>query len=166
MPGCDAVTASATMATCTSAPAPPTIAATCRRHGVPLILDNTCLSPILHRSFEWGANIVVHSTTKYISGHSDIIGGAVRQMSIADARAILAGQPDAATAYFRRVSGDSLRQKILPIVQGATAQAGVTQSYKQAIGQAAPLLQLQGSISEVKLDLVGPGGAPLPVVPR
>lgn len=75
---------------------------------------------------------------------ADIFGAAVRQMSIADARAILAGQPDAATAYFRRVSSDSLRQKILPIVQGATAQAGVTQSYKQAIGQAAPLLQLAG----------------------
>jgi O-acetylhomoserine (thiol)-lyase len=45
--------------------------------GIPLILDNTCLSPILHRSFEWGANVVVHSTTKYLAGHGTSIGGIV-----------------------------------------------------------------------------------------
>jgi hypothetical protein len=75
---------------------------------------------------------------------ADIFGAAVRQMSIADARAILSGQPDAATQYFRRVSSESLRQKILPIVQGATARVGVTQSYKQLMGQAGPVLQLAG----------------------
>lgn len=53
------------------------VAAIARQAGVPLILDNTCLSPILHRSFEWGANIVVHSTTKYLAGHGTSIGGAV-----------------------------------------------------------------------------------------
>jgi O-acetylhomoserine (thiol)-lyase len=53
------------------------VAAIARQAGVPLILDNTCLSPILHRSFEWGANIVVHSTTKYLAGHGTSIGGVV-----------------------------------------------------------------------------------------
>lgn len=53
------------------------VAAIARQAGVPLILDNTCLSPILHRSFEWGANIVVHSTTKYLAGHGTSIGGIV-----------------------------------------------------------------------------------------
>lgn len=53
------------------------VGAIAREAGVPLILDNTCLSPILHRSFEWGAHIVVHSTTKYIAGHGTSIGGIV-----------------------------------------------------------------------------------------
>lgn len=45
--------------------------------GVPLILDNTVLTPILHRPFEWGAHAVVHSATKYIGGHGTSIGGIV-----------------------------------------------------------------------------------------
>ncbi len=53
------------------------VAAIAREAGVPLIIDNTCLSPILNRPFEWGANIVVHSSTKYIGGHGTSIGGIV-----------------------------------------------------------------------------------------
>ncbi len=45
--------------------------------GVPLIIDNTAVTPILNRPLEWGANIVVHSTTKYIGGHGTSIGGIV-----------------------------------------------------------------------------------------
>jgi O-acetylhomoserine (thiol)-lyase len=45
--------------------------------GVPVIVDNTALTPILNRPFEWGANVVVHSTTKYIGGHGTSIGGIV-----------------------------------------------------------------------------------------
>jgi O-acetylhomoserine (thiol)-lyase len=48
-----------------------------REAGVPLIIDNTCLSPLLNRPFEWGANVVVHSSTKYIGGHGTSIGGIV-----------------------------------------------------------------------------------------
>ncbi|MEZ5414022.1 MAG: O-acetylhomoserine aminocarboxypropyltransferase/cysteine synthase [Opitutaceae bacterium] len=53
------------------------VAKIAREAGVPLIIDNTCLSPMLNRPFEWGANIVVHSTTKYIGGHGTSIGGIV-----------------------------------------------------------------------------------------
>ena len=45
--------------------------------GVPLIIDNTALSPYLNRPFEHGANVVVHSATKYIGGHGTSIGGIV-----------------------------------------------------------------------------------------
>jgi O-acetylhomoserine (thiol)-lyase len=45
--------------------------------GIPLIIDNTCLSPYLNRPIEWGVNAVVHSTTKYICGHGTSIGGIV-----------------------------------------------------------------------------------------
>ena len=46
-------------------------------HGVPLVVDNTFATPINCRPFEWGADIVVHSTTKYMDGHAICIGGAV-----------------------------------------------------------------------------------------
>ena len=47
------------------------------RHGVPLIVDNTFATPINCRPFEWGADIVTHSTTKYMDGHATSVGGAV-----------------------------------------------------------------------------------------
>lgn len=47
------------------------------RHGVPLIVDNTFATPINCRPFEWGADIVTHSTTKYMDGHATTLGGAV-----------------------------------------------------------------------------------------
>ncbi len=47
------------------------------RHGVPLIVDNTFATPINCRPFEWGADIVTHSTTKYMDGHATQVGGCV-----------------------------------------------------------------------------------------
>jgi O-acetylhomoserine (thiol)-lyase len=46
-------------------------------HGVPLIVDNTFPTPIHCRPFEWGADIVTHSTTKYMDGHASCVGGAI-----------------------------------------------------------------------------------------
>lgn len=46
-------------------------------HSIPLMIDNTFATPYLCRPFEWGANIVTHSTTKYICGHGTSIGGVV-----------------------------------------------------------------------------------------
>lgn len=46
-------------------------------HGVPLIIDNTFATPILCRPFEFGADIVTHSTTKYMDGHGVAVGGAI-----------------------------------------------------------------------------------------
>ena len=47
------------------------------RHGVPLIVDNTFPTPVNCRPFEWGADIVTHSTTKYMDGHATQVGGCV-----------------------------------------------------------------------------------------
>lgn len=47
------------------------------RHGIPLVVDNTVASPALCRPFEYGADIVVHSLTKYIAGHGTSLGGMV-----------------------------------------------------------------------------------------
>ena len=56
------------------------IAAVCARahaRGVPVAVDNTFATPALQRPLELGADLVVHSTTKYLGGHSDVVGGAV-----------------------------------------------------------------------------------------
>lgn len=47
------------------------------KHGVPLIIDNTFATPINCRPIEWGADIVTHSTTKYLDGHGAAVGGAI-----------------------------------------------------------------------------------------
>ena len=52
-------------------------AAAAHRHGVPLIVDNTFATPINCRPFEWGADIVIHSTTKYMDGHASGVGGVI-----------------------------------------------------------------------------------------
>ena len=51
------------------------IAALARKHGLIVVVDNTFCSPILQRPLELGAHIVMHSATKYLNGHSDIVGG-------------------------------------------------------------------------------------------
>ena len=53
------------------------VAALAHRRGALAVVDNTFLSPALQRPFERGADLVVHSTTKYLNGHSDVVGGAV-----------------------------------------------------------------------------------------
>jgi|SRR5579871_1702666 len=53
------------------------IASLAHRRGLPLLVDNTFASPFLCRPMEWGADIVLHSTTKYIGGHGTSIGGVV-----------------------------------------------------------------------------------------
>ena len=47
------------------------------RHGVPLIIDNTFATPVNCRPIEWGADIVTHSTTKYMDGHGSAVGGCI-----------------------------------------------------------------------------------------
>jgi cystathionine beta-lyase/cystathionine gamma-synthase len=54
-----------------------TIAEVAHKHGAKLVVDNTFASPYLQQPLTLGADIVVHSTTKYLGGHSDVVGGAV-----------------------------------------------------------------------------------------
>ncbi|WP_430391391.1 cystathionine gamma-synthase [Dyella sp. 20L07] len=53
----------------------PAVVDVARRHGLLVVVDNTFASPILQRPLELGADIVVHSATKYLNGHSDMVGG-------------------------------------------------------------------------------------------
>ncbi len=53
------------------------VAAIAKKHAIPLVIDNTFATPYLCRPFEWGANIITHSTTKFLGGHGTTIGGAI-----------------------------------------------------------------------------------------
>lgn len=53
------------------------VAALGKKYGIPVMIDNTFATPYLCRPFEWGANIVTHSTTKFIGGHGTSIGGVI-----------------------------------------------------------------------------------------
>lgn len=53
------------------------VASIAKKYGIPLMIDNTFATPYLFRPFEWGANIVVHSATKFIGGHGTSIGGVI-----------------------------------------------------------------------------------------
>jgi len=67
-----------------------------------------------------------------------VFGDAIRQMTVADAKAILTGPNDAATQYFRRTSTNALHAQFLPIVKKATDAAGVTAAYKAMLAKAGP----------------------------
>ena len=53
------------------------VAAFAKKHGLILVVDNTFCSPMIQRPLEYGADVVLHSATKYINGHSDIVGGVI-----------------------------------------------------------------------------------------
>jgi cystathionine gamma-lyase len=53
------------------------VAALAKKHNLLLVVDNTFMSPYFQQPLNWGADIVLHSTTKYLNGHSDSIGGAI-----------------------------------------------------------------------------------------
>ncbi len=53
------------------------LAAVARRHGIPLVVDNTVATPILLRPIDYGADIVIHSLTKFLGGHGTTLGGAI-----------------------------------------------------------------------------------------
>ena len=53
------------------------VAAIAHEAGIPLIVDNTLATPYLCRPFEWGADIITHSATKFIGGHGAVLGGVI-----------------------------------------------------------------------------------------
>jgi cystathionine gamma-synthase len=73
------------------------IASMARERGVPVLVDNTFATPILFRPLELGATVVMHSATKYIGGHSDLVAGVIvggaQVMAAARARTVRTGTP-------------------------------------------------------------------------
>lgn len=103
------------------------IAAVCsvaKKHGAMVVVDNTFMSPYFQRPLELGADIVLHSTTKYIMGHSDIVGGAlvVNRSDLADKIAFLSNSMGGVASTFDSFMG--LRSlKTLPLRMKAHAQS-------------------------------------------
>lgn len=81
---------------------------------------------------------------------AEVLGDSIRQMTLADAEAILTGTNNAATAYFRRTSEVNLLARFRPIVEQATAKTGVTGAYKQMLGKAPALTSfLGGDVADI-----------------
>lgn len=100
-------------------------------------------------AFELSMN---RAAEKAIPVAADVFADAVRQMTVRDAIAIVRGEPDAATNFFRRATEERLREKFLPIVARATGEAGVTRRYKSMMGGNAQVAQLLGGRGQ-SLDL-------------
>jgi hypothetical protein len=79
-----------------------------------------------------------HAAELAVPQAASVFGEAVKPMSIEDAKAILTGTNDAATQYFRRTTQTNLYAKFYPIVQQATATAGVTAAYKNMLAKVNP----------------------------
>lgn len=93
-------------------------------HGVPLIIDNTFATPINCRPFEWGADIVTHSTTKYMDGHGAVVGGCIVDSGNFDWMAHADKFPGLTTpdeSYHGVVYAEKFGQK-MAYIQKATAQ--------------------------------------------
>ena len=89
---------------------------------------------------------------KAVPEAAEIFADAIRQMSIEDAKQILAGPDDAATQYFQKVAGPTLIERFHPIVENATESVGVTSAYKKMVSQAGPMLSMLGRPDVADLD--------------
>ena len=76
-----------------------------------------------------------HAAEQAVPAAAVVFGDAVKGMSIEDAKAVLTGPKDSATQFFRRTTQTNLYTKFLPIVQQATAKAGVTSAYKTMLAK-------------------------------
>lgn len=78
------------------------VAAFARKHGLILVVDNTFCSPMLQRPIEFGADLVLHSATKYLNGHSDMVGGVVvaRTLELAESMGFLQNSVGAVAGPF------------------------------------------------------------------
>lgn len=82
---------------------------------------------------------------------ADVFADAVREMTVQDAIAIVRGDSDAGTQFFRRATEEKLRAKFLPVVMKTTGEAGVTQRYKELTGKSA-VGKLLGNRQGIDLD--------------
>ena len=89
---------------------------------------------------------------KAVPAAADIFADAIRQMTVQDAFAIVRGDADAGTQYFRRVTEDKLRASFTPIVAKATAETGVTDKYKKLSKKSGGLDSLLGGGQSLDLD--------------
>jgi hypothetical protein len=95
-----------------------------------------------------------HAAEQAVPMAASVFGDSIKQMSMADAKGILAGPNDAATQYFRRTTGTSLYNLFYPIVQQNTAQVGVTEKYKEMMDKFSTVNSFGGIFGESTSSLL------------
>jgi hypothetical protein len=93
-----------------------------------------------------------HAAEAAVPETGAIFADAITNLTVTDARTLLKGPDDAAIQYFKKIGGPRLQEKMLPVIQQATAQAGVTASYKKLMVHAGPASSLF-NLSSSDLDL-------------
>ena len=140
------------------------IAGVARDHGAVLVVDNTFATPVLQRPLDLGATVVVHSMTKYLNGHSDVVSGAVVTSDAALAERIgfyqnaMGGVPGPFDCYMvlrgLKTLGVRMRQQVASaqqIAQKLEAHAGVARVYY-------PGLASHADHALASKQMRGPGG--------
>jgi O-acetylhomoserine (thiol)-lyase len=125
------------------------VAAVARRHGIPLVVDNTFATPYLARPLEHGADVVVHSASKFLAGHGAVLGGVVVDSGRFDAAAsghlfphLVSAARDGGPSLAERAGGDA---RITYARESVAARIGPTPSPFTAflIGQGVETLSLR-----------------------
>jgi cystathionine beta-lyase len=140
------------------------IAEVARKAGAWLAVDNTFATPILQRPLDLGATIAVHSTTKYMNGHSDVIGGAVVTSDDAIAERLhfiqksAGGVPSPFDCYMVLRGLKTLAVRMRQHVQSAKALAEWLQAHKQVGRVHYPGLKEHPGHALAQKQMKGPGG--------
>ena len=117
-----------------------------REHGVLTICDNTFLSPYFQRPLELGVDVVVHSTTKYINGHSDVVGGAVivNDAALARAHRLPAERAGHLRGALRLLPGAARHQDAGPAHGGAQPQRARDRALAGSASRRSPACFIRG----------------------
>ena len=140
------------------------IAQIARERGVSLCVDNTFATPILQRPLELGATMVVHSMTKYLNGHSDVVGGCVMTSDDALAERLhflqksVGAVPSPFDCYLVLRGLKTLAVRVERHVQNATKIAGWLASHGQVARVYFPGLDSHPGAALARRQMKGPGG--------
>jgi cystathionine gamma-lyase len=140
------------------------IAEVARARGVPLAVDNTFATPVLQRPLALGATLVVHSTTKYLNGHSDVVGGAVVTSDEPLAERIrfiqkaVGGVPSPFDCYLVLRGLKTLAVRMKRHVESARAVAGWLERHPQVARVRYPGLAAGAERTLTERQMNGPGG--------
>ncbi len=140
------------------------IAEVAKKHGAALAVDNTFATPMLQRPLEHGATMVVHSTTKYLNGHSDVVGGAVLTSDAATAERLhflqksVGGVPSPFDCYMVLRGLKTLGVRMKQHVAGARAIADHLTRHEQVERVVYPGLSTHKGHDIASRQMKAPGG--------
>jgi cystathionine gamma-lyase len=140
------------------------IAEIARKAGAALVVDNTFATPVLQQPLELGATLAVHSTTKYLNGHSDVVGGAVMTNDAAFAEKLhflqksVGGVPSPFDCYLVLRGLKTLGVRVRRHVETARALAGWLASHPQVVRVHYPGLATHPGHALAAKQMKAPGG--------